>query len=135
MKACSVITRMWNTVHTKPATNWIGAITHVISSLTAPPSVITAIRMKISSPAYMLPNSRSDRLSGRTSSSIRRSSRLAGASRILPITECAWNGAVNASATNSFRPLWLMPNQWISRNTPSDMPIVVLRSAVGTTRR
>ena len=97
--------------------------------------VISAIRMKINSPAYMLPNSRRVSDSGRTSSSITRSSKLAGASRIFITVPSAWNGAVKASLKNLPKPLWLIPKTWISRNTISDRPSVVLRSAVGTTRR
>jgi F-type H+-transporting ATPase subunit a len=47
----------------------------------------------------------------------------------------AWNGAVKISLVKPPTPLCLMPNTWISRNTASDRPNVVLRSAVGTTRR
>ena len=50
MKACSVITKMWNTAQRKCSGNCY--------------TPISAIRMKISSPAYMLPNSRSDNDSG-----------------------------------------------------------------------
>ena len=91
--------------------------------------------MKISSPAYMLPNSRSDRLSGRTPSSITRSSTFAGASAIFIGVDSAWNGAVKISLVKPPRPLCEIPNTWISRNTDSESPNVVLRSAVGTTRR
>ena len=91
--------------------------------------------MKISSPAYMLPNSRSDRLSGRTPSSIMRSRKLTGASRIFIGVLLAWNGALKISLVKPPTPLCEMPKYWISRNTAIDMPKVVLRSAVGTTRR
>ena len=84
--------------------------------------------MKISSPAYMLPNSRSDSDSGRTASSITRRSRLNGANH-------GPNGAVNHSLKKPNTPLCLMPMYWISRNTVRAMPTVVLMSAVGTTRR
>ena len=91
--------------------------------------------MKISSPAYMLPNSRSDRLSGRTPSSMMRSRRFASASTIFMPVDSAWNGAVKISFVKPPTPLCEMPNTWISRNTASARPRVVLRSAVGTTRR
>ena len=56
-KACSVMIRMWKMAHTLPAMMWpMARPMPVADKVQAPP--ISAISMKISSPAYMLPNRR-----------------------------------------------------------------------------
>ena len=68
-----------------------------------------AISRKISSPAYMLPNNRSDRDSGRTTSSITRKMKLMGASSIFAHDAVRVKRRGEPFPENSPTPLCLMP--------------------------
>ena len=67
-----------------------------------------AISMNTNSPAYMLPNNRMPRLTGLDRYSTRFRNRFGPASTTLPITPCAWNGAVNSSLVKPQPPLTLI---------------------------
>jgi len=82
--------------------------------------------MNTISPAYMLPNRRSESEIGLAISSIRRKSRLTGA--IL-----APKGTVNTSCMKPPKPFTLKPMTIMTTKTLSDMPKVRFGSVVGTT--
>src|SRR4029078_8777803 len=97
------------------------------------------MRMKMSSPAYMLPKSRSDSDSGfemnDTSSRIRLNAMISGAAMIaMPFVGGALGWNVN-SLPKPIGPLILIEYKIMSRNTVIDMPNVMLTSVVGTTFR
>ena len=76
--ACSVITKIWNTGHTKCSGNCI--------------KPIAPIKMKINSPAYKLPNKRSANENGLETNAISSSNKLKGINKICTNTLLELNG-------------------------------------------
>src|SRR3954471_23417173 len=97
--ACSVMIRMWKIAHAVPAMMWPTARPLPVAlSEKAPP--MRAISRKISSPAYMLPNSRMPCDTVLAMNSIICIRKLNGHS-----SGCAPKGAVNSSCSQPPRPL------------------------------
>src|SRR3546814_12991926 len=86
------------------------------------------IRMKISSPANRLPNSRSASDTGLAMSSTMRSTTLTGNSQ-------GPNGCVSTSLPKPSMPLTLKLKMYINTTPDSDMPKVMLMSVLGTNLR
>ena len=122
MKACNATIKMWNIDQPAPK----------IAPKMVPDTPVAAHKpnsKKITSPAYILPNSRNEWDSGLDTYSIRLNKKLAGQTQIL-----LPNGAQNNSCTKPPKPFTLTEKNIINIQTERARANVVLMSEVGTAR-
>src|SRR5690606_26358231 len=119
MNACSVIIKMWKIAQGTDNAHWIQ-------------NGNNAIRMKINSPAYMLPNSRRANETGRAEKVVNSNNKLNGIKSTLATALLELNGLSANSPTKPPTPFSRILQKMIKKNTEIDIPRVTFGSVVGT---